>query len=132
MSAHDQIVGRSPPRAGGVAPGRFSENTDIPVSLRTARMAGVKTFVLIFHGYADPSPELVAAWDDWFRRRAASFADVGRAFGPGRSIVVASHIDAAEQLLEGCPIVESVSLYEALPGANRWGDPGSAGHRHRW
>ena len=71
--------------------------------------------------------------DNWFQRRAASFADVGNAFGPGRqitnettielslssnpasgySIVNAEHIDAAEQLLEGCPIVDSVSLYEA-------------------
>ena len=32
----------------------------------------------------------------------------------GYSIVNAEYIDAAEQLLEGCPIVDSVSLYEAL------------------
>ena len=112
------------------------------MSLGVARVVGVKTFVLIFHGYDDPSPELVAAWDRWFHRREASFVDVGHAFGPGRqitnettiewslatnqasgySIVVAPHMDAAEQLLEGCPIVESVSLYEALPsGDHRWG-----------
>ncbi len=33
----------------------------------------------------------------------------------GYSIVNAENIDAAEQLLEGCPIVDSVSFYEALP-----------------
>ncbi len=98
-------------------------------------MPGVKKFVLIYHGHDTSTPEVVAAWDDWFQRRAASFADVGHAFGPGRmitnettvewsrssnpasgySIVNAPNIDAAEQLLEGCPIVDSVSLYEALP-----------------
>ena len=95
----------------------------------------MKKFVLIYHGYDPATPELVAAWSNWFQRRAASFADVGNLFGPGRritnettielslssnpasgySIVNAKHIDAAEQLLEGCPIVHSVSLYEALP-----------------
>ena len=95
----------------------------------------MKKFVLIFHGYDIPTPKLVAAWSDWFQRRAASFASFGNSFCPGRqitndatvelslssnpasgySIVSAEHIDAAEQLLEGCPIVDSVSLYEALP-----------------
>jgi hypothetical protein len=80
------------------------------------------------------TPELLEEWSNWFQRRAASFADVGNPFGPGRkitnqatielslssnpasgySIVNADNIDAAEQLLEGCPIIDSVSLYEAL------------------
>jgi len=95
----------------------------------------MKRFVLIYHGYEPSTPELGAAWENWFQRRAASFVDLGNAFGPGRqittdrtielslssnlasgySIVCAEHIDAAEQLLEGCPIIDSVSLYEALP-----------------
>ncbi|MCP4959020.1 MAG: SRPBCC family protein [Actinomycetia bacterium] len=76
----------------------------------------------------------MAAWNVWVRRRTASFTDIGNTFGPGRqitkegtielslssnrasgySIVNTEHIDAAEQLLEGCPIVDSVTLYEAL------------------
>ena len=94
----------------------------------------MKRFVLIYHGYDSSTPGLPEAWSNWFQRRAASFADVGNTFGPGRqitnettielslssnpasgySIVVAEHIDAAEQLLERCPIVDSVTLYEAL------------------
>lgn len=94
----------------------------------------MKKFILIYHGYETPAPEHVEAWSHWFQRRAASFADIGHSFGPGRqitndttiemslssspasgySIVNAENIDIAEQLLEGCPIVESVSLYEAL------------------
>ncbi len=95
----------------------------------------VKKFVLIYSGYETPTPERAAAWNDWLRRRSTSLADLGNPFGPGRritndrvvelslssnpasgySIVHAEHIDAAEQLLEGLPIAESVCLYEALP-----------------
>ncbi len=98
-------------------------------------MLTMKKFVLIYHGYDTPTPEIIEAWNNWFQRRAASFVDVGNPFGPGRqitnettieltlasnpasgfSIVNAPNIDAAEQVLEGCPIVDSVSLYEALP-----------------
>lgn len=99
----------------------------------------MKKFVLIYHGYDRSMPELLAARNDWARRRAASILDVGSSFGPGRqitnettieltqgsnpasgySIVSAEHIDAAEQLLEGCPIVDSISLYEALLENNK-------------
>lgn len=93
----------------------------------------MKKFVLLYHGYAPPLPGRQAAWSVWLQRRAASFVDVGTSFGPGRlvtsertfdlsltsnpasgySIVEAEHLDAAEQLLEGCPIADSVSLYQA-------------------
>lgn len=97
-------------------------------------MAGMKHFVLVHHGYLPSTPSVQAAWDDWLARRAANVADVGAWFGPGRlvttertfelpldanpasgySIVRATHLDAAEQLIEGCPIADSISLYEAL------------------
>ncbi len=109
-------------------------NTDITVSLGVFKMLLMKKFVLIYHGYETSTPEVLEAWRIWFQRRAVSFVDVGSSFGPGRqitnyrtvemslssnpasgySIVNAEHIDAAEQLLEGCPIIDSVSLYEAL------------------
>ena len=53
----------------------------------------MKKFMAIYHGHQTPTPEVQAAWNDWVQRRAA-----------------------AEQLLNGCPFVDSVSLYEALPG----------------
>lgn len=94
----------------------------------------MKKFVLLFHGYEAATAHREVAWNRWLQHRAASFADVGNGFSPGRritndateeltlrtnpvsgfSIVVAEHIDAAEQLIEGCPIVDSVTLYEAL------------------
>ncbi|MDH3705970.1 MAG: hypothetical protein OES57_07870 [Acidimicrobiia bacterium] len=105
------------------------------LSLGVAEMLAMKTFVLLYHGYAPPLPGRQAGWSVWLQRRAASFDDVGAAFGPGRivtnertfelsltsnpasgySIVEAEHLDAAEQLLEGCPIADSVSLYEVWP-----------------
>jgi len=105
------------------------------VSLSVTKVLIMKKFVLIYHGYETSTPELADAWSNWFQRRATSFADSGSAFGArrqitneatielsqssdpasGYSIVNAENIDAAEQLLEGCPIVDSVSLYEALP-----------------
>ena len=93
----------------------------------------MKKFVFLYHGYDDSKPELAQAWHAWFERRAASFDDVGNPFGAARrispegtielgtgpasgySILNAENIDAAEHLLEGCPIVDSVSIYEALP-----------------
>lgn len=105
------------------------------MSLGIVKVGGVKTFVLLYHGTPAPSANETEAWEAWFQRRVASFVDVGHAFGPGRqltpettiewslasnptsgySVVIAPHIDAAEQLLEGCPIVEGVSVFEALP-----------------
>ena len=105
------------------------------MSLSITKMFIMKRFILIYHGYDTSTPELVEAWSNWLQQRAASFADVGNPFGPSRqitneatielslssnpasgySIVNAENIDAAEQLLEGCPIVDSISLYEALP-----------------
>ncbi|MGI9641585.1 MAG: hypothetical protein ACR2N9_02260 [Acidimicrobiia bacterium] len=99
----------------------------------------MKKFILIYHGYQSSTPEHVAAWNTWVQRRAGSIADLGNSFGPGRritsdrtielslssnpasgySVVNAEHLDAAEQLLEGCPIVDSVSLYEALKTPGR-------------
>ena len=60
--------------------------------------------------------------------REVSFGTIELSLGSnpanGYSIVRAPHLDAAEQLLERCPIVESVSLYEA---SAPWG---RADHTH--
>ena len=114
-------------------------------------MAAMKRFVLVHHGYLPPTPSVRAAWDEWVRRRVDSIADIGCAFGPGRlvtpdrtyeltlssnpasgySVVWAEHLDAAEQLLEGCPIADSVSFYEALGPVMGQGNPFPAPTEHR-
>ena len=105
------------------------------MSLGRVIVVDMKKFVVIHRGYRSATPDRLAAWSSWSQRRAPSFADIGNAFGPGRritndriielslssnsasgySIVYAEHLDAAEQLLEGCPIADSVTVYEALP-----------------
>ena len=100
----------------------------------------MKKFVVIHKGHRPSVLDMHESWAEWLDRRAASIADVGSGFGPGRRItsrrttelslrsnpasgyviVHAEHIDAAEQLLEGCPIVDSLTLYEAI---GRGGQP---------
>ena len=103
----------------------------------------LKRFVLLYHGYRTSRTERDDAWNEWVRRRAASFADLGSRFGCGRritndttvelslasnaasgySIVRAKHMDAAEQLLEGCPIADGVSLtHNRAPDPEQWAD----------
>ncbi len=75
------------------------------------------------------------AWMSWFSEIGDSIVDSGNPFGPGRevtptgrrdlprgadaaagyTIVNADSMDAAEKLLENCPIVTSVRIYEAMP-----------------
>ena len=94
----------------------------------------MKKYVFLYNGYDASTPELEQKWHDWFTLRADSFADPGNPFGPGRSvtpdltatdinqthavsgysIVNAATRSDAEALLEGCPIVDSVHVYEAL------------------
>ena len=81
----------------------------------------------------DPTPEVKKAWGDWFASVGPRFVDSGNPFSQGRqvtktgsadipvepgeitgySIVNAESLDEAEQLLEGCPIFDSVRIYEA-------------------
>lgn len=95
----------------------------------------MKKFILLFHGHAPQTTHRRVAWNRWLNHRACDVVDVGHQFGRGRritdetteefslasnqtsgfSIVSARHIDAAEQLLEGCPIVDSITVYELLP-----------------
>lgn len=94
----------------------------------------MNTYVFVYHGYDTSSPDLEQAWHDWFAMRAEHFVDPGTPFGRGRkvtptgvadltaddspaagySIVRAASLSDAERLLEGCPIVDSCHIYEAV------------------
>lgn len=91
-------------------------------------------FILLFQGYQEPTPEVMTAWQDWFAAVGESFVDSGNPLGAGREvtksgstaltaemspatgycIVSAEDMDAAERLLEGCPIIDSARIYEAM------------------
>ncbi|MBK5287709.1 MAG: hypothetical protein JJE46_04500 [Acidimicrobiia bacterium] len=95
----------------------------------------MKKFIYLYSGTKEPTTEVRAQWEQWFAQLGPAFVDSGNPFGPGRevtatgsreltpdlapatgySIVAATSMDEAEQLLEGCPVAEGVRIYEALP-----------------
>jgi len=94
----------------------------------------MKKFVYLYQGWGEPTPEVMKAWTDWFASISDNVVDGGNPFGAGRevtkngsreitsemapivgySIVNAENMDAAEKLLDGCPIIDSVRVYEAV------------------
>ena len=94
----------------------------------------MKKFVFIYHGWWETTPEVMKAWGDWFASVGDHMADSGSPFGPGTevtptgkrdvssdlspatgySIVNADSLDDAVGLLDGCPIIDSVRVYEAM------------------
>ena len=94
----------------------------------------VKKFLMLHYGYEEPTPEIMAAWKGWFAKVGDHFADIGSPLGnglevtktgqrelwpdagapTGYSIISAESREDAERLLEGCPIISSVQLYEAM------------------
>jgi len=94
----------------------------------------MKKFMFIYHGFTKPTRENKDAWMHWFGEIGGSIVDSGNPFGPGRevtptgrqdlamdanaasgyTIVNAESMEAAEKLLENCPIETSVRIYEAM------------------
>lgn len=94
----------------------------------------MKKFVMLYYGYEEPTAEVMGAWQRWFARVGDRFVDSGNPLGncleitktgtrelspdmgaaTGYSIISAESREEAERLLEGCPIISSVRLYEAM------------------
>ena len=94
----------------------------------------MKKFLMLHYGYEQPTAEIMAAWESWFAKVGDRFADIGSPLGncvevskngrrelspdmgaaTGYSIISAESREDAERLLEGCPIIASVRLYEAM------------------
>lgn len=94
----------------------------------------MKKFVFLYYGYWEPTREIMDGWTKWFATIEDKLVDSGSPFGPGRevtptetreltpqegpamgySIVNADTMDEAVKLLEGCPIITSVHVYEAM------------------
>ena len=95
----------------------------------------MKKFLMLTYGYMTPTPEIMAAWMAWFEKVGDRIVDSGNPLGncvevtksgsrelspvmgaaTGYSILSAESREEAEKLLEGCPIIDSVRLYEAMP-----------------
>jgi len=94
----------------------------------------VKKFLMLSYGYMEPTAEIMGAWQAWFAKVGDRFVDSGNPLGncvevtptgsrelspeegaaTGYSIISAESREEAEHLLEGCPIISSVRLYEAM------------------
>src|SRR5450759_5935635 len=84
----------------------------------------MKKFVFLYQGLGESTADAMRAWGAWFARVGEQMVDSGNPFGAGRqvtpdgvsdlsddvapitgySIVSAADLDAAEKLLDGCPM----------------------------
>lgn len=94
----------------------------------------MKKFVLLYYGYVEPTAEVMGAWQSWFGKVSGRIVDSGnplanclevtktgsRDVSPGQgaatgySIISAESREEAVRLLDGCPFITSVRLYEAM------------------
>jgi hypothetical protein len=93
----------------------------------------MKKYVYLMYGFETPTPEVKKAWMEWFSTIGDHIVDSGNPFSVGREvtktgsrelplepasltgycIVNAESLDDAQRLLETCPIIDSVRIYEA-------------------
>ena len=94
----------------------------------------MKKFVFLTYGYETPTKEIEEAWGKWFASIGDKMVDGGSPLGPGReishtgtkelphdkgatvgySIINADNLDDAVKIAQGCPIITSVRVYEAM------------------
>ena len=94
----------------------------------------MKKFVIFHYGFETPTQEIQDAWGKWFASIGDKIVDPGSPFGPGREItrsgtkdlpmgmesltgytvINADSIDEAEKIAQGCPMITSVRVYEAI------------------
>jgi hypothetical protein len=94
----------------------------------------MKKFVLLAVGFKPPTPEIMAAWKEWFASIGDNVVDPGNPLGPGQdvtpdetkalpvgmeaitgyTIINAKDMDAAVKIAKGCPVVASMRVYEAM------------------
>lgn len=91
----------------------------------------MKKFVLVHIGFEQPTPEVMAAWDEWFKSIAEiTIENVG--LGPavevtaegtrelpfdrtavtGYSIIKAENKEQAVEIAQSCPFITGVGVYE--------------------
>ena len=94
----------------------------------------MKKFVFLTYGYETPTKEIEEAWGKWFASIGDKMVDGGSPLGSGREIshtgtkelplgmesltgyciINADNIDDAVKIAQGCPIITSVRVYEAM------------------
>ncbi len=94
----------------------------------------MKKFLFVYHGAWVYTREVKDGWTNWFALIGDSIIDGGSPLGPGREVtptgtkeaspdispatgytlVKADSMEEAVGLLEECPIIDSVMVYEAM------------------
>jgi hypothetical protein len=93
----------------------------------------VKKFIFLTYGFQTPTPEIMAAWNQWFESIKDKIVDmaglrVGREISKagtkdlpmgvesitGFMIVSAESLDDAEKMAQGNPYITSIRVYEMM------------------
>jgi hypothetical protein len=90
--------------------------------------------MLLHYGFEKPTPEIMAAWKEWFESVAEKSVDNGGFHGAAReisdngskdlpmsmdsitgySIINAENIDEAEKIAQDNPFIASIRVYEVM------------------
>ncbi len=96
----------------------------------------MKRFMLLHYGFEKPTPEIMAAWKEWFGSVADKTVDQGGFHGGAReishsgttdlpmgpdsitgySIINAESLEEAEQIAQANPFIASIRVYEITVG----------------
>ncbi len=91
--------------------------------------------MLLYVGMWEHNPEVMSGWMKWFEVLGDRVVDSGNPFGAGKevsktstkdlpqdeqaivgyTIINAKDMDEVEKLVEKCPLITSVKIYEAMP-----------------
>ncbi len=94
----------------------------------------MKKFLFLHYGFAKPTPEIMAAWGQWFESMKDNIVDMGGHFSGGREIsksgtadlplgldsitgftsMSAESLDAAEKMAQTNPYISSIRVYEMM------------------
>ena len=94
----------------------------------------MKRYMLLHYGFEKPTPEIMAAWKEWFESVAEKSQDNGGFHGAakeisdngskdlpmgmdsitGYSIINAENIDEAEKIAQDNPFIASIRVYEIM------------------
>jgi len=95
----------------------------------------MKKFIMISYGFVQPTPEVMEKWGAWFETIDPHTVEKGAPFVGGMTrnssgedtalnpqendangfrIVEAENLEAAMKLLDGCPIIDRMEVYEMM------------------
>ena len=93
----------------------------------------MKKFVFLYYGFETPTPEIMAAWGQWFESIKDNIVEMGHfsggreiskagtedlPLGPesitGFTIMSADSLDDAEKMAQSNPYISSIRVYEMM------------------